>query len=116
MPDSLTEADLDVRLAELAATVALRRHLRNVRVVVGSGGVLRHAAPARAEDAVRAAVADHSGGWKLPTDAWVVVDRSYVLAAAGLLSFEHRGAATALLRNDLLRNDLLSTPERLVDN
>ncbi len=67
VPSTVDEQELDVRLAELATTVALRRHarperarptgaavlragkdLREVRLVVGSGGVLRHAVrPAR---------------------------------------------------------------------
>ncbi|MEP6761164.1 MAG: glutamate mutase L, partial [Sporichthyaceae bacterium] len=49
LPDDDSERAVDVRLAELAVTVALRRHgrggknLREVQLVVGSGGVLRHA-------------------------------------------------------------------------
>jgi hypothetical protein len=39
----------------------------------------------------------------------VIVDRSYVLAAVGLLAAEHPGAATALAR-ELTRNPEKVTP------
>jgi uncharacterized protein (TIGR01319 family) len=92
--------DVDVRLATLAATVALRRHgrgrdLRTVRLVIGSGGVLRHSSA----DILAAPLADHAGGWPLPRAATAVVDRDYVLAAAGLLAPEHPSVAVALLRS-----------------
>ncbi|MEV1110330.1 glutamate mutase L [Micromonospora sp. NPDC049751] len=108
------ERAVDARIATLAATVALRRHargvatgeragrdLRDVRLLVGSGGVLRHA-PADASGRVLAAVlADHAGGWAVPRAARAVVDVDYVLAAGGLLAEEHRTAAQALLRHHL---------------
>ncbi len=102
---------VDVRLAELAVTVALRRHarpqetgelhspgkdLRQVRLVVGSGGVLRHGGPDVASVVLRPAVADHGGGWRLPQDAGLAVDAQYVLAAAGLLAPDHPEAAARL--------------------
>ena len=94
--------DVDVRLATLAATVALRRHgrgrdLRAVRLFIGSGGVLRHAPAGRAREILAAPLADHAGGWPLPRAATVVLDRDYVLAAAGLLAEEHPAVAVALL-------------------
>ncbi len=99
------------RLAALAATVALRRHarghssgpgrprtggrdLRDVRLVVGSGGVLRHGGGDAVLDAV---LSDTAGGWAAPTAARRVVDGRYVLAAAGLLAAEHPAAAAGLL-------------------
>ncbi|WP_433111385.1 glutamate mutase L [Micromonospora sp. CA-246542] len=108
------ERAVDARIATLAATVALRRHargvatgeragrdLRDVRLLVGSGGVLRHA-PADASGRVLASVlADHAGGWAVPRAARAVVDVDYVLAAGGLLAEEHRTAAQALLRHHL---------------
>jgi hypothetical protein len=106
-PGLLTADGTDLRLATLAATIGLRRHaragndLRDVRLVIGSGGVLRHAAP---EDAVRVldrAVNDHGGGWATPRAPHVVVDQRYVLAAAGLLAADHPQAAIALLRDQL---------------
>ena len=119
LPSSAGERADDLTLARLAATVALRRHarpsdpvvpdgprrpgkdLRSVGLVVGSGGVLRHAESGAVELVLAPAVADHAGGWKVPEHARVVVDRSYVLAAAGLLSGDHPGAAARLLRDQL---------------
>jgi uncharacterized protein (TIGR01319 family) len=103
----------DNELAAAAATVALRRHarghssgpgqprtggrdLRDVRLVVGSGGVLRHGGGAFVLDAV---LSDQSGGWAAPALARTVVDEQYVLAAAGLLSIDHRDAAVALVNS-----------------
>jgi uncharacterized protein (TIGR01319 family) len=89
---------LDLRLAQLAATVALRRHgrpagpsaaprpLRDVGLVVGSGGVLRHHSPTERLAVLSAATEDHGGGWRVPSAGRVVVDHRYVLFAAGLLA------------------------------
>ncbi|MEU4638541.1 glutamate mutase L, partial [Micromonospora chalcea] len=104
----------DRRIAALAATVALRRHargaatgeragrdLREVKLLVGSGGVLRHAEPGDAAAVLDAVLTDHAGGWALPRAARPVVDVDYVLAAAGLLADDHPGAAAAMLRHHL---------------
>lgn len=100
----------DVALASLAATIACRRHarpqvvttgdgaqvrrggrdLREVGLVVGSGGVLRHAPPDVARRVLEAVVGDLAGGWKLPEHPRLVVDTSYVLAPAGLLALTGR--------------------------
>jgi hypothetical protein len=106
--------ETDLRLAELAAVVAVRRHarrepgagvggrdLRGVRLLVGSGGVFRHAPPDRALAVLGAVLADHAGGWATPRDAAVVIDRGYVLAAAGLLAVDAPQVALALLRRHL---------------
>ena len=108
LPVDDRERGLDLALARTAAVVAVRRHARppapgssprplaDVAVVVGSGGVLRHA-PEVDQDAVLAAVAtDHAGGWKVPRGARVVTDTAYLLAAVGLLREEHPEAARAL--------------------
>ncbi|MDU0312962.1 glutamate mutase L [Phycicoccus sp. M110.8] len=108
LPVDDRERGLDLALARTAAVVAVRRHARppapgssprplaDVAVVVGSGGVLRHA-PEVDRDAVLAAVAtDHAGGWKVPRGARVVTDTAYLLAAVGLLREEHPEAARAL--------------------
>ncbi|WP_406080335.1 glutamate mutase L [Micromonospora sp. NBC_00858] len=108
------ERAVDRRIATLAATVALRRHargaatgeragrdLRDVRLMVGSGGVLRHAPAGTAEQVLASVLGDHAGGWALPRAARAVVDVDYVLAAGGLLAEEHRAAAGALLRHHL---------------
>ncbi|MEU7957369.1 glutamate mutase L [Micromonospora humida] len=102
------------RIAALAATVALRRHargaatgeragrdLRDVRLLVGSGGVLRHADAGAAVGVLTQVLTDHAGGWPLPRAARPVVDVDYVLAAGGLLAAEHPAAAGALLRRHL---------------
>lgn len=108
------ERAADRRIAALAATVALRRHarggatgerggrdLRDVRLLVGSGGVLRHAPAGDAARVLAAALTDHAGGWPLPRAARPVVDVDYVLAAGGLLAGEHPQVAAALLRRHL---------------
>ncbi|MEH1057616.1 glutamate mutase L [Micromonospora sp. CPCC 206171] len=114
LAESGAERAADRRIAALAATVALRRHargaatgeragrdLRDVRLMVGSGGVLRHAPAADAAGVLAAVLADHAGGWPLPREARAVVDVDYVLAAGGLLADDHPGAARALLRRHL---------------
>lgn len=102
------------RLAGLAARLAVRRHarggpgersgrdLRDVRLLVGSGGVLRHDAPHGAREVLSAVLADHGGGWPVPRAARPVVDVEYVLAAVGLLAVDHPVAAVGLLRPRLL--------------
>ncbi|MEU4238462.1 glutamate mutase L [Actinoplanes sp. NPDC026619] len=104
-------AERDRDLAAAAATIALRRHarghspgpgrprtggrdLRDVRLVVGSGGVLRHGGGGYVLNAV---LGDTAGGWAAPATARVVIDERYVLAAAGLLASDHPQAASALL-------------------
>lgn len=106
LPGSPEEAAVELRLATLAATVALRRHargrdLRQVALVVGSGGVLRHAPAAESESVIAAVLDDRAGGWKRPEHAALSVDRDYVLAAAGLLSFADPAAAARLLAPSL---------------
>lgn len=100
-------AAVDLRLARLAATVALRRHarrerdLRDVVLVVGSGGVLRHATPGEARRVLETAVDDRAGGWSLPRHPACRVDHDCVLAAAGVLAANHPDAALALLRQTI---------------
>ena len=99
------ERAVDARLAELAVTVALRRHgrggkdLREVALVVGSGGVLRHADAPTRSSVLRPATGDLAGGWPVPEAARTVVDGNYVLAAAGLLSADHPTTAARLVRS-----------------
>jgi uncharacterized protein (TIGR01319 family) len=106
MPDSS-----DRSLAANAAVIALRRHarghtpgpgrprtggrdLRDVRLVVGSGGVLRHGGGEAVLDAV---LGDSAGGWAAPIGAKRVIDTEYVLAAAGLLADDHPAVSLALV-------------------
>jgi hypothetical protein len=122
VPTGPDEAALDLRLASYAVAVALRRHagraqvrfavdpdrpggtrlversgtdLREVALLVGSGGALRHA------DSAADHLLDHvttDGGWQVPEHPRVVVDRDYVLAPAGLLAADHPVAAHRLLQ------------------
>jgi len=116
--DTAVEASYDETLARVAATVALRRHagrqrivfgpggrviersgkdLREVDLLVGSGGVLRHNGP---DVAVRilGAVGTNAReeGWLVPESAEVCVDKDYVLAGVGLLADENPKAAEGL--------------------
>jgi uncharacterized protein (TIGR01319 family) len=117
VPETDAERTFDRSLAAWAATVALRRHarphttgevrypgkdLRRVRTVVGSGGVLRHSRPSAASHLVAGAIDDPAGGWQFPERANVVVDRRYVLAAAGLIGRHDPEAAMRLLASSLL--------------
>jgi hypothetical protein len=96
-------------LGEAAATVALRRHLRaeagygpggasarSAGLVVLSGGVFRHADPTAVDQVIARVAADAGGAGSVLNGTPVVVDRSYVLAAIGLLAAEHPGTAVAL--------------------
>ena len=88
---------LDTGLASAAAVTAVRRHarpavpgatprpLRDVELLVGSGGVLRHGDAERAAAVLGAVLGDHAGMWHVPDAAATAVDRSYVLCALGLL-------------------------------
>jgi len=118
VPTTDEEHEEDERLARAAAGLALRRHagrsrvvvspegrvversgrdLREVRLLVGSGGVLRHGRPGIAERVLGASTGvDVEGGWQLPENPAVVLDVDYVLAAVGLLAEEHPHAAYGL--------------------
>jgi uncharacterized protein (TIGR01319 family) len=108
--EGLDPGDDPLALGEAAATVALRRHLRaeaaygpggagarGVGLVVLSGGVFRHADPAAVDDVVARLAADRGGAGSVLTGTDVVVDRRYVLAAAGLLAADHPAAAAGVL-------------------
>jgi uncharacterized protein (TIGR01319 family) len=109
--EGLTAGDDPLSLGEAAATVALRRHLRaeaaygpggagarGVGLVVLSGGVFRHAERAAVDGVVGRLAADRGGAGSVLAGTPVVVDRRYVLAAAGLLAPDHPEAAAGLLR------------------
>ncbi|WP_109509067.1 glutamate mutase L [Nocardioides speluncae] len=114
------DSDIDESIARTAIALALRRHagrsrvvlspegrvvertgrdLREVELLVGSGGVLRNGRPGVAGRVFAGSTGeDIEGGWQLPRTAQVVVDVDYVLAAAGLLAGPHPGAAYSLVR------------------
>jgi uncharacterized protein (TIGR01319 family) len=118
VPLSEDELGRDQELASLALGVAVRRHagraqvvfgpdgrvvertgkdLREVDLMVGSGGVLRHSGGDGPRVMTRL-LTDDGQGWQLPQDPRVVVDVDYVLAPAGLLAAQHPEAALALLQ------------------
>ncbi len=102
------EWDAERELATTAALVAVRRHARpampserprplgDVRLVLGSGGVLRHAPSGVADAVLTALTSDHAGGWKVPRQAGTGVDTAYLLFAVGLLADAHPVASRAL--------------------
>jgi uncharacterized protein (TIGR01319 family) len=110
VPAGEREHALDLALARAAAVVAVRRHARpatdgasprplaDVGLVVGSGGVLRHATIGGRDSVLGALVRDHAGGWKVPRGARTVTDAAYLLFAVGLLRRTHPDAADALAR------------------
>jgi hypothetical protein len=74
------------------------KDLREVDLLVGSGGTLRTCPPAVADRVLGSVTGSaHPGGWQLPAAPRVVVDSDYVLAAAGLLAEAHPRAAHELL-------------------
>jgi uncharacterized protein (TIGR01319 family) len=130
VPTDATEGGIDEELAREAAGLALRRHagrsmvvvspegrvvertgkdLREVDLLVGSGGVLRHGRPGVADRIFAGSHGDHiEGGWQLPRRARVTVDGDYVLAAVGLLALEHPDTARRLVRRVVAAADTLS--------
>ena len=120
--DSPQELGVDVRLAGLAARLALLRHagrlaitlsaagaslrhegrdLRRSTCVVGTGGIFEHGAQPELVHVLEAALAPVEGRL-LPTAApRVVADRRHLLAAAGVLVGEFPDVAAKLLANHL---------------
>ncbi len=118
LPAGEAEADADERIARAAVGLALRRHagrarvvvspegrvvertgkdLREVDLLVGSGGVLRHGRPGVADRVLAGSLGeDPEGGWQVPRSPRVVVDTDYVLCAVGLLAAAHPDAAHRL--------------------
>ena len=120
LPETDADRSDDEAIARAAVGLALRRHagrsrvvvspegrvversgrdLREVRLLVGSGGALRHGTPGIVERVLGDALGSGpDGGWQLPERPEVVVDRDYVLAAVGLLAPGHPEAAYRLAR------------------
>ncbi len=117
LPDSNKEAAYDEAIARAALGLALRRHAGRSRVVLGpdgrvvertgkdlrevdllicSGGVFRAGDDGIAERVLDGSTGEIEGGWQLPRRPRVTVDRDYVLAAAGLLAGRHPEAAYLL--------------------
>lgn len=110
LPDDPEECEIDERLAGVAATIALHRHagalrtaltsdgavlrkdgrdLREASCVIATGGVFAHSPRAReiVADALRTV---RTRGGLVPSDVPILIDRSYLLWAVGLLSAELR--------------------------
>jgi uncharacterized protein (TIGR01319 family) len=121
VPRSPDERKLDERLAVLASATALTRHagylqvalsdagaalrktgrdLREASCLIGTGGIFEHASEPRQLLAEAAAIASERGAL-VPASAPVLVDRSYVLAAAGLLSSTRPALAQRLLAREI---------------
>lgn len=107
-PSTVDEEEVELRLAALAAIIALRRHLRMVRGRLGphgaarlvlSGGVFRHA---RQLSAVTTTLRADPVLRPVLRSAEIVVDRRAVLGPAGLLAAVGRGQlARALVGGEL---------------
>jgi uncharacterized protein (TIGR01319 family) len=103
VPHTAEDSTVDLKLASLAAILAIRRHLtlledrlgpRGAGLLVLSGGVFRHS-----DDLVGVVKALHADPVLRPVlrDARIVVDRNYVLAPAGLLTEAGRTEAAGRL-------------------
>lgn len=119
VPTNEAEWEADEAIARAAVGLALKRHagrsrvvlspegrvvertgkdLREVDLLVGSGGALRNGRAGVVRRVLLPSTGDHvDGGWQLPREPRVVVDQDYVLAAAGLLAGPHPAAAHGLL-------------------
>ena len=73
--------------------------LREASVVIGTGGILSH--NPRASDIVRVALDRCDAQALIPKNPRVVIDRAYILAAAGLLATIDRAAALSLINSQL---------------
>ncbi|QBR94549.1 glutamate mutase [Nocardioides euryhalodurans] len=118
LPADDAEADVDEQIARAAVGLALRRHagrarvvvspegrvvertgkdLREIDLLVGSGGVLRNGRPGVTARVLADSLGeDVEGGWQLPRSPRVVVDVEYALCAIGLLAQDHPDAAHRL--------------------
>jgi uncharacterized protein (TIGR01319 family) len=125
VPEDGPQVSEDVLLASLAAVIALQRHagelrvalspdgatlrrtgkdLRSIATLIGTGGIFVHAPRHSLPEVLSSAYSPAPGRrYLLPERPRVVVDREYVMAAAGLLASEHPGAAAALLDQHLVR-------------
>jgi uncharacterized protein (TIGR01319 family) len=120
LSDSPREVEIDRRLASLAVSIALRRHVGRRRVtltpegvvlardgrdltpaafLLGTGGVFRVVGREGMEQCLERAGQDRQDRL-LPHTVRTEIDERYVLAAVGLLALEDQGAARALLETE----------------
>jgi uncharacterized protein (TIGR01319 family) len=125
VPETDAERRIDIELAALAGRIAMLRHagrlavsltpagasvrrdgrdLRDVGRVVVTGGVFEHVEPDRIAGAVGIACAP-ADRRLLPRPRTVLADRSYILAAAGLLAADYPDQAMRLLNDHLIALD-----------
>jgi hypothetical protein len=75
------------------------KDLREIDLLVCSGGIFRHGRPGISDRVLAGSVGPGlAGGWQLPTRARVITDHQSVLAAVGLLAEAHPGTAYRLAR------------------
>ncbi len=121
VPETDAEREIDRALATSCFMLALRRHvgrlstryvpgegaevtidgrdLRDVMVVIATGGSIVHSQ--RAEEIVTAALSRIEPSHPAPRSAGIVIDQSYIAAAAGLLATVDPDAAFRLLLAEL---------------
>lgn len=111
LPADDVEAGYDEAIAAAAVRLALRRHagrrrvvlgpsgrvlertgtdLREVGLLIASGGVFRHGRPGVVDRVLAGCVGADDEGWLIPRDPRIVVDSQAALAAIGLLSLHGR--------------------------
>lgn len=123
IPRSEQQWAAETEIARVAVTLAVRRHagrsrvvlspegrviertgkdLREVDLLIGTGGVFRHAR----EDGVHllaSATGETTGGWQQPEHPDLGIDRAHALAAIGLLAGSHPETSRRLAREFLRR-------------
>jgi uncharacterized protein (TIGR01319 family) len=127
LPATAEDVAVDETIARAAVGLALRRHagrsrvvlgpegrvvertgadLREVELLVGSGGVLRHGGAAVLDRVLAGSTGpDIDGGWQLPRQPRAVVDVDCVLAWTGLLAADHPRTAYRLARSMAVGSD-----------
>jgi len=116
LPTTVGEQRDEVRIAQAALVLAVRRHagrsrvvlspegrvvertgkdLREIDLLIGSGGVFR-AVDERAARTILAQAVGEADGWQQPREPGLLVDDQHVLAAVGLLAADHPEAAANL--------------------
>lgn len=131
VPHTAREAEIDEAIAAAAVGLAMRRHagrsrivispegrvvertgkdLRQVSLLIGSGGVFRHADDDRAARIVAGSIGPQPEGWQLPERPRLVVDHTNVLCAVGLLAETFPEVAGRLARRLLDPSDAAARP------
>ena len=121
IPQSAQEWAEETEIARAAVTLAVRRHagrsrvvlspegrviertgkdLREVDLLIGTGGVFRHARGDGVQ-ILEAATGETTGGWQQPENPEVGIDRAHALAAIGLLADPHPETSRRLAREFL---------------